>query len=161
MEGYGKYAVYILASRKYGALYIGVTGDLLGRVITHREELIAGFTSRYHIHNLVYAEFHYAPSSAIQREKQLKKWHRAWKIELIEKQNPQWADLFEEIVGTSEWTQGGVRVSLPPLTGSSPRKRGPPLLRKKSALRTMPGVARPDHPGLLLLSQLRFRLSRE
>jgi putative endonuclease len=106
VEGYGKYAVYILASRKYGALYIGVTGDLLGRVITHREELIPGFTSRYHVHNLVYAEFHHAPSSAIQREKQLKKWHRAWKIELIEKQNPQWADLFDEIVGTSEWTQG-------------------------------------------------------
>ena len=61
MEGYGKYAVYILASRKYGALYIGITGDLLGRVVTHREELIPGFTSRYHIHNLVYAEFHYPP----------------------------------------------------------------------------------------------------
>ncbi|HZY49858.1 MAG TPA: GIY-YIG nuclease family protein [Devosia sp.] len=99
MEGEGKYAVYILASRKYGALYIGVTGDLLGRVITHREELIPGFTSRYHIHNLVYAEFHDTPSSAIQREKQLKKWRRAWKIELIEKQNPQWFDLFDEIVG--------------------------------------------------------------
>ena len=99
MEGEGKYAVYILASRKYGALYIGVTGDLLGRVITHREELIPGFTSRYHIHNLVYAEFHDTPSSAIQREKQLKKWRRAWKIELIEKSNPTWRDLFDEIVG--------------------------------------------------------------
>ena len=98
-EGYGKYAVYILASRKYGALYIGVTGDLLGRVITHREELIPGFTSRYHIHNLVYAEFHPEPGAAIWREKQLKKWRRAWKIELIEKGNPTWRDLFDEIVG--------------------------------------------------------------
>ncbi len=76
MEGHGKYAVYILASRKYGALYIGVTGDLLGRVVTHREDWLKGFTSRYHIHDLVYAEFHITPSSAIQREKQFKKWRR-------------------------------------------------------------------------------------
>jgi putative endonuclease len=99
MEGYGKYAVYILASRKYGALYIGVTGDLLGRVVTHREEWLRGFTSRYHIHNLVYAEFHPQPASAIMREKQLKKWRREWKIALIEKSNPEWGDLFDEIVG--------------------------------------------------------------
>jgi len=99
MQGHGKYAVYILASRKYGALYIGVTGDLLGRTITHREEWLKGFTSRYRIHNLVYAEFHITPSSAIQREKQLKKWRRAWKIELIEEFNPDWRDLFDEIVG--------------------------------------------------------------
>jgi putative endonuclease len=99
MQGEGKYAVYILASRKYGALYIGVTSDLIGRVITHREELMEGFTSRYHIHDLVYAEFHLEPMSAIQREKQLKKWRRAWKIELIETFNPDWRDLFDEIVG--------------------------------------------------------------
>ena len=99
MQGHGKYAVYILASRKYGALYIGVTGDLLGRTITHREEWLTGFTSQYHIHNLVYAEFHITPSSAILREKQLKKWRRAWKIELIEEFNPDWRDLFDEIVG--------------------------------------------------------------
>ena len=99
MEGYGKYAVYILASRKFGALYIGVTGDLLGRVITHREELLSGFTSRYHIHNLVYAEFHPEPGAAIAREKQLKKWRREWKIELIEKNNADWRDLFDVIAG--------------------------------------------------------------
>ena len=98
MQGYGKYAVYILASRKYGALYIGVTGDLLGRVITHREEWLTGFTAKYHIHNLVYVEFHPDPSAAI-CEKQMKKWRRAWKIELIEKFNPDWRDLFDEIVG--------------------------------------------------------------
>jgi putative endonuclease len=99
MEGYGKYAVYILASRKYGALYIGVTGDLLGRVVTHREEWLPGFTSRYHIHHLVHAEFYTQPGAAIGREKQLKKWRRAWKIELIEKSNPDWRDLFDEIAG--------------------------------------------------------------
>jgi putative endonuclease len=99
MQGYGKYAVYILAGRKYGSLYIGVTGDLLGRTITHRGEWLKGFTSRYHIHHLVYAEFHTDPSSAIAREKQLKKWRRAWKIELIEQFNPDWRDLFDEIAG--------------------------------------------------------------
>jgi putative endonuclease len=99
MQGYGKYAVYILASRKYGSLYIGVTGDLLGRVVTHREEWLAGFTARYHVHNLVYAEFHTDPGAAIWREKQMKRWRRAWKIELIEKFNPDWRDLFDEIAG--------------------------------------------------------------
>ncbi len=99
MEGYGKYAVYILAGRKYGALYIGVTGDLLGRVITHREEWLEGFTSRYHVHDLVYAEFHPQPSAAIAREKQLKKWRREWKIRLIEDSNPDWNDLFDDIAG--------------------------------------------------------------
>ena len=84
MQGYGKYAVYILASRKYGSLYI---------------EWLKGFTSRYHIHHLVYAEFHTDPSSAIQRKKQLKKWRREWKIELIEQFNPDWRDLFDEIAG--------------------------------------------------------------
>ncbi len=99
MEGYGKYAVYILASRKYGVLYVGVTGDLMGRVVTHREEWLKGFTSRYHVHNLVYAEFHPQPSAAIAREKQLKKWRRDWKVELIEKSNPDWRDLFDELAG--------------------------------------------------------------
>jgi putative endonuclease len=96
MNSYGKYAVYILASRKYGALYIGVTGNLLGRVVVHREEWLAGFTSRYHIHTLVHAEFFDQPRFAIEREKQLKKWRRAWKIELIETSNPEWRDLFDE-----------------------------------------------------------------
>ena len=83
-------------SRESGNL-IGVTGNLLGRVITHREELIPGFTSRYHIHSLVYAEFHSEPGAAIWREKQMKKWRRAWKIELIEKYNPDWRDLYDDI----------------------------------------------------------------
>jgi putative endonuclease len=99
MGEYGKYVVYILASRKYGALYIGVTGNLLGRVVTHREEWLAGFTARYRIHDLVYFEQFDSPSDAILRERQIKKWRRAWKIELIEKSNPDWDDLFDQIVG--------------------------------------------------------------
>ena len=91
------YCVYILASRKYGALYIGVTSDLAGRVYLHREEILPGQTSRYHIHNLVYFEVHDTPESAIIREKQMKKWLRAWKIALIEKDNPDWRDLSAEI----------------------------------------------------------------
>ena len=93
----GRFFVYILASRKYGALYIGVTGNLPGRVYLHREEILSGHTSRYHIHHLVYFEQHDDPSEAIQREKRLKKWRRAWKIELIESFNPTWRDYFDEI----------------------------------------------------------------
>jgi putative endonuclease len=93
----GRFFVYILASRKYGALYIGVTGNLPGRVYLHREEILRGHTSRYHIHQLVYFEQHDDPLEAIQREKRLKKWRRAWKIELIESFNPAWRDYFDEI----------------------------------------------------------------
>ena len=93
------YFVYILASRKYGALYVGVTSDLIGRVYLHREEIVRGQTSRYHIHDLVYFELHGDPESAIQREKRIKKWRRDWKIELIEKGNPEWRDLYPEIAG--------------------------------------------------------------
>ena len=99
MVEYGRYAVYILASRKYGALYIGVTGNLVGRVVAHREEWLKGFTSRYHIHSLVYFEQYDQPRYAIAREKQLKKWRRDWKIALIETSNPGWYDLFDEIAG--------------------------------------------------------------
>jgi putative endonuclease len=95
----GRYAVYILASRKYGALYIGVTGDLVSRLVVHREEWLAGFTARYHIHDLVYFELYNQPAEAIQREKRLKKWRREWKIALIEKNNPDWVDLFDDISG--------------------------------------------------------------
>jgi putative endonuclease len=70
----------------------------LGRIVTHRDELIEGFTSRYHLHQLVYYEQFDSPSDAILREKQIKKWRRAWKIALIEKANPDWDDLFDSIV---------------------------------------------------------------
>jgi len=91
-------AVYILASGRNGTLYIGVTSDLLKRVWEHKNDLVAGFTKRYGVDRLVYYELHEDMVSAITREKQMKKWNRAWKLELIERQNLSWRDLWEEIV---------------------------------------------------------------
>ncbi len=90
--------VYILASDRNGTLYIGVTSDLIKRCWEHRTEAKEGFTKMYEVHNLVYYELHQDMSSAITREKQLKKWKRAWKLRLIEEHNPQWHDLWDEIV---------------------------------------------------------------
>ncbi len=90
-------AVYILASRKYGALYIGVTSALWNRIATHKDAGVTGYTKRYNVHVLVWYEHHHFLEPAIKREKQLKKWNRAWKIELIEKSNPAWRDLHDEI----------------------------------------------------------------
>ena len=87
--------VYILASRRNGTLYIGVTSDLAGRVNLHVQELIPGFTAKYHVHRLVYYEMHETMEAAIRREKQLKKWNRLWKLRLIEQANPEWIDLFD------------------------------------------------------------------
>ncbi len=92
-------AVYILASKRNGTLYIGVTSDLVKRVWQHKEDLAEGFTRKYGVHTLVYYEMHGDMMSAIQREKQMKKWNRAWKIELIEKGNPEWLDLWPGLVG--------------------------------------------------------------
>ena len=94
-----QFCVYIVASQKYGVLYIGVTSDLLKRGFQHREEIIDGFSKKYHAKRLVYFELHDSAESAIMREKQLKKWNRVWKIELIEKQNPHWLDLWPQIAG--------------------------------------------------------------
>jgi putative endonuclease len=91
------YYVYILASRKDGATYIGVTNDIVRRVYEHRIKAVPGFTSKYNITRLVWFEIYDDPISAISREKELKKWKRAWKIQLIEAQNPQWDDLYESI----------------------------------------------------------------
>lgn len=90
-------AVYILASQRNGTLYIGVTSDLVKRVWEHKEGLAEGFSKEYGCHTLVYFEQHPEMSAAILREKQLKKWNRAWKIALIEKDNPTWRDLWPEI----------------------------------------------------------------
>ena len=95
-------AVYILASRRNGTLYTGVTSDLVKRIWEHRNDLVEGFTKRYGVHHLVYFELHDDMYQAIQREKQIKKWNRAWKIELIEKKNPQWRDLWPSLVGGQE-----------------------------------------------------------
>lgn len=86
--------VYILASRKHGTLYLGVTRGLLGRVYQHRTKAVPGFTARHGVDRLVWFEQHETALAAITREKQLKKWRREWKIRLIEESNPNWDDLF-------------------------------------------------------------------
>lgn len=91
------YWVYILASRIGGTLYIGITNDLVRRVYQHRSKQIHGFTKRYGVTCLVYFEQFDDPENAIRREKRLKKWTRAWKIQLIEKDNPNWEDLYPTI----------------------------------------------------------------
>lgn len=91
-------AVYILASRRNGTLYIGVTANLVRRVWQHRTAASDGFTKVYEVHRLVYYELHGRMEDAIRREKQLKKWRREWKIELIERRNPAWKDLWESLL---------------------------------------------------------------
>ncbi|MGC2779481.1 MAG: GIY-YIG nuclease family protein [Bradyrhizobium sp.] len=93
------YYVYILASRKDGAIYVGVTNDLVRRVFEHRQKAVPGFTSKYNITRLVWFEAYDDPVSAITREKELKKWKRAWKVALVETDNPEWNDLYESICG--------------------------------------------------------------
>ena len=89
--------VYILASRRNGTLYIGVTSQLAQRVWQHKEGLVDGFTKRYGLKTLVWYEQHETAESAIAREKQIKKWERAWKVELIEAANPYWNDLYDDV----------------------------------------------------------------
>ena len=91
--------VYILASRRNGTLYIGVTSNLVRRIHEHREGLGDGFTKRYGVKRLVYFEAYDDIARAIQREKTMKHWSRAWKLELIESRNPDWDDLYDTIVG--------------------------------------------------------------
>ena len=91
-------AVYILANKKYGTLYIGVTSNLQQRVYQHKNNLFQGFTSKYEVHDLVYFELHDNMEAAITREKQIKKWNRDWKINLITDQNPKWNDLYSQIL---------------------------------------------------------------
>ena len=90
--------MYILASQRNGTLYIGVTSDLIKRVHEHKNNLVSGFTEKYNVHKLVYFETTDNIDSAIRREKQIKKWNRDWKIELIEKDNPDWRDLYLDLI---------------------------------------------------------------
>jgi putative endonuclease len=90
--------VYILANAPNGTLYVGATNDLARRAWEHRSDAVEGFTKRYGVHLLVHAEFHETMPDAILREKQIKKWRRAWKIALIEKENPSWRDLYEDLL---------------------------------------------------------------
>ena len=90
--------VYILASRRRGTLYVGVTSNLAKRVWEHKQDVTAGFTQRYGVHELVWYERHDEMSAAIQREKALKEWRRQWKLNLIEGTNPTWRDLYPDIL---------------------------------------------------------------
>jgi putative endonuclease len=90
--------VYFMTNRRNGVLYVGVTSNLAKRAWEHREGVVEGFTRRYRLKRLVYAERHDDIRNAIQREKNIKHWPRAWKIELIESQNPQWTDLYESLL---------------------------------------------------------------
>jgi putative endonuclease len=109
--------VYILASRKLGTLYIGVTADLVRRMSQHRDHLTPGFTTEYGVKRLVWMELSDDIADAIRREKQLKKWKRAWKIRLIEADNPDWRDLAVSVLG------------FPPLNAVARAGDGPPPSR--------------------------------
>jgi putative endonuclease len=92
------YYVYIMANKRNGTLYVGFTHDLVKRVYEHKNDLVKGFTQRYGIHMLVYYEQHENSEAAITREKRLKVWQRKWKIRIIEEMNPEWEDLYDEII---------------------------------------------------------------
>ena len=89
--------VYIIANKRNGTLYVGVTSDLVERVYAHKNGLVDSFSKKYKLHNLVYYEQHLDIEAAIKREKQIKKWDRLWKLKLIEKFNPGWRDLYDDI----------------------------------------------------------------
>jgi putative endonuclease len=90
--------LYILASQRNGTLYVGVTSDLARRIADHRSNAVAGFVRTYGVYRPVYVEFHASMADAITREKRMKKWRRAWKLELIEGENPQWRDLASDLL---------------------------------------------------------------
>ena len=92
------YFVYLLTNRRYGTLYVGVTSDLVKRVYEHRSKFVDGFSKQYDLSRLVWFEVHENILAAIAREKLIKKWHRDWKINLIQHDNPEWNDLYETIV---------------------------------------------------------------
>ncbi|HLD60754.1 MAG TPA: GIY-YIG nuclease family protein [Patescibacteria group bacterium] len=97
MRHAGKYFIYILASQRNGTLYIGVTNDLIRRIYEHKQKLVEGFTKDHSVDRLVYYEEYSDVRDAISREKQLKKWNRKWKLNVIERVNPEWRDLYNEL----------------------------------------------------------------
>lgn len=92
------YYVYLMSSQKRGTLYVGVTNDLIRRVWEHKHDVVEGFTKKYQVHQLVWFEETSDVTAALHREKQIKKWRRQWKIDLIEKENPKWDDLYDQLV---------------------------------------------------------------
>ena len=117
-------AVYILASKRNGTIYTGVTSDLYIRMPQHKQGLIEGFTKKYHVHMLVYYEMHHLMPDAIRREKQLKKWNRAWKVRLVEQLNPEWRDLW---LATGEILMNGVGGQELPRSPTRMPRRGWPM----------------------------------
>ena len=114
--------VYILASKRNGTLYTGVTSNPWARMAVHKQDLLEGFSKRYGVHTLVYYEMHLLVPDAIRREKQLKKWNRIWKLRIIEEMNPEWADLFDEAWGAMlDGPADQDRLNLEPIgTGDMP-----------------------------------------
>jgi len=114
MSGRGGWSVafytYLLANAPYGTLYCGHTDDLIARVWKHREKVFGGFTAKYGVAQLVWYESHGERAMAFRRERQIKKWNRAWKARLIEEMNPRWDDLYEELVG---WAPEGPLTGIP------------------------------------------------
>ena len=94
-----QFYIYILASKPNGTLYTGVTSNLIQRVWQHKHDVIQGFTRKYNVKTLVYYEVHENAESGLTREKKIKRWRRAWKLGLIENSNPEWRDLYENILG--------------------------------------------------------------
>ena len=94
-----EYYIYIIANKKCGTIYTGVTNNLIRRIYAHKQGLVDGFSKKYQLHHLVYFAVHSDINEAILREKRIKKWRREWKFNLIEKNNPHWVDLYAEIVG--------------------------------------------------------------
>lgn len=97
-ENLKTYYVYIMANKRNGTLYVGVTNDLIKRAWQHKNDAADGFTKKYKCHNLVYYEQTNEVMAALEKEKQLKKWKRQWKLELIERQNPEWKDLYNKLI---------------------------------------------------------------
>jgi putative endonuclease len=126
--------VYILASKRNGTLYVGMTDDLVKRVWQHRTNALPGFTRRYNVKMLVWHETHDSRESAFARERQIKKWDRAWKIKLVEESNPNWRDLWEEVASPippahprSQPSSAHPRGSGDPVFAKQPASPSPPL----------------------------------
>ena len=100
MKNEKSFYVYIMASRRNGTLYIGMTSDLIGRVWQHKNGVTKGFTTKHKVHRLVYFEIHDTAETAATRERQMKEWQRAWKIKRIEEMNPGWDDLYDDLTGS-------------------------------------------------------------
>ena len=136
--------VYLLASERNGTLYIGVTSNLTARVWQHRTHAVEGFTAKYDVTRLVWFEQHETMESAILREKRLKKWRRAWKVELVESVNPSWRDLWPDIIGLEPTSSPRRESSSPRRESSSPRRESSSPRKRGSTPVTSPTATSMD-----------------